>query len=235
MRTSILANAGKAELKAGHPLSAIQRYREALADNPPQPSIPALTAGLAAAEVPAAVQLLQGGQAVDALALLDDASTHGASAAVQPYYPGALLAAGKAELAALYYQEATTTLKRLLTLSPYTTDGYQARSLLRSPQAVSGTLVDGAGHPASGRVRLGSHFISLYGGYETTGPFFYGTADASGDFSIAGVPVGGPYVLEYFRNGGWMTLVDPHSDQPANPVNVTALTPVDLTYIVLPS
>jgi hypothetical protein len=99
---------------------------------------------------------------------------------------------------------------------------------------VAGTLVDSAGHGAAGRVRLSTHFTQLSGGYLTTGPFYYGTADADGDFIVSAIPVGGPYVLEYFRDGGWMTLVDPRTDQPANPVSVKALAPVDLTFIVLP-
>jgi len=47
--------------------------------------------------------------------------------------------------------------------------------------------------------------------------------------------VGGPYILEVFTGGNWTTLVDPTSGQPAHPVKVSALVPVDLTFVVLPS
>jgi hypothetical protein len=38
-----------------------------------------------------------------------------------------------------------------------------------------------------------------------------------------------------FANGNWTTLINPSTNQPANPVMVTALVPVDLTFVVLPS
>ena len=53
--------------------------------------------------------------------------------------------------------------------------------------------------------------------------------------SFSSVPVGGPYVLEVFSAGNWTTLINPSTDQPANPVRVQPITPNDLTIVVLPS
>ena len=69
--------------------------------------------------------------------------------------------------------------------------------MLAAPQAVSGTLVTHIGAPISGRVRLSSNYKAEPGGmYQTSAPFFYTTADTSGDFTFSSVPIGGPYVLE---------------------------------------
>ena len=73
------------------------------------------------------------------------------------------------------------------------------------------------------------------GMYQTTGPFYSTTADASGDFSLSDVPVGGPYVLEVYADGNWTTQINPTTNQPADPVMVTPLVPVDLTFVVLSS
>ena len=54
--------------------------------------------------------------------------------------------------------------------------------------------------------------------YQTSGPFYHATADASGDFIFSDVPIGGPYVLEVFADGNWTTLIDPTTNQPAHPV-----------------
>ena len=116
-----------------------------------------------------------------------------------------------------------------------TAEAPRAAALLAVSQPVSGTLVDRSGRPISGRVRLSSHFTALFGGYSTSGPFYYSSADAKGDFLVSNVPVGGPYVLEVFHNGDWTTLVDPDTGEPANPVTVKALEPAELTFIVLPT
>jgi hypothetical protein len=71
--------------------------------------------------------------------------------------------------------------------------------------------------------------------YQTSGPFYFTNSDGSGDFTLTGIPVGGPYVLEVFTNGSWTTLINPISDQPANPVTVKVLVPTNLTFVVLPS
>lgn len=232
-RTQILVTAAADAARSGQPSVALQWLDEAVRNTPPS-MVATIVAMRAADEVAAASEQLAAGRAVDAVALLDSASSDGAAAAAAPLYPAALLASARARLAAEEYPGAAADLVRLVTIAPRSGAAQTARALLGSPHAVSGTLVDAAGQPASGRVRLGTHYSVLSGGYATTGPFYYGIADPAGDFSVTGVPVGGPYVLEYFRNGSWMTLVDPRTDQPANPVTVTPLTPVDLTFIVLP-
>lgn len=235
VRTEVLVAAADTAVKRGQPSLALQRLHEASDAGPPAAMVSEIASRRAADEVAAAAQLLSAGRPEDALAFLDDARVYGAAAAAAPLYPAALLAAARDQLSAFEYAAAAANLQRLIGEDPYTAQAVTARSLLRRPQAVSGTLVDSAGHPASGRVRLGSHYSVLYGGYATSGPFYYGIADAAGDFRFADIPVGGPYVLEYYRGGGWMTLVDPRTDQPANPVTVNPLTPVDLTFIVLPN
>ena len=42
-------------------------------------------------------------------------------------------------------------------------------------------------------------------------------------------------MLEVFHNGDWTTLIDPSTGQPANPVSVTELQPVAMTFIILPA
>ena len=101
---------------------------------------------------------------------------------------------------------------------------------------MTGTLVTHVGMPISDKVRLSSNYKSEPGGmYQTSGPFYTTTADASGDFSFSDIPVGGPYVLEVFADGNWTTLINPTTNQPADPVMVTPLVPVDLTFVVLSS
>jgi hypothetical protein len=234
-RAQILVTAATVAARAGHPELALLRLHDAAQGTLPAPLVAAIDALRATVEVEAAGALVAAGRAPDAVALLDDAAAHGARAAAAAAYPAALLAAGRAESAALDYQQAAVSLARLVAGFGATAQARVARALLHAPQPVSGTLVDAAGHPAAGRVRLSTHFTQLSGGYITGGPFYYGSADATGDFSIATVPVGGPYILEYYRDGGWMTLVDPRTGQPANPVRVSALVPEDLTFIILPA
>jgi hypothetical protein len=42
-------------------------------------------------------------------------------------------------------------------------------------------------------------------------------------------------VFEVFSSGNWTTLINPTTNQPAHAVTVTALIPIDLTFVVLPS
>lgn len=235
-RTQILINAAAADVKAGHAQLALQRLSEAEQGTLPGSTIQLITQLRAADEVKAAAELVAANHAPDAVALLDDATAHGAAAAAAPVYPPTLLAAARSEISMSDFAEAASTLQRLVKSFGASAQAATARSLLAAPQPVSGSLVDTAGHGASGRVRLSTHFTQLPGGgYRTSAPFYTGTADGNGDFTIASVPVGGPYVLEYFRDGNWMTLVDPRTDQPSNPVTVAPLVPEDLTFIVLPS
>ncbi|HWF58659.1 MAG TPA: hypothetical protein VG520_09925 [Candidatus Dormibacteraeota bacterium] len=234
-RALILIAAAAAASRTGQDELALQRLDEAAQGSPPSSLVHVIAAMKAIDEVRAAAQLVATGRAPDAVALLDNASATGGAVAAAAAYPSTLLAAARVEIASLDFQEATATLQRLVTGYGGSAEARTARGLLHAPQTVSGTLVDAAAHPAAGRVRLSTHFTQLSGGYVTSGPFYYGTAAATGDFSIAAVPVGGPYVLEYFRGGGWMTLVDPRTDQPADPVTVQPLQPVDLSFIVLPA
>lgn len=234
-RAEILIAAASSASQAGHAALALRRLDEAAQGPPPSSLVQVIASMRAADEVRAAAELVAAGRAPDAVALLDDASATGGAAAASVAYPPTLLAAARLEIAALDFHEATATLQRLVTGFGTSAEARTARALLRAPQTVSGTLVDGAGHPAAGRVRLSTHFTQLSGGYVTSGPFYYGAATAGGDFSVGAVPVGGPYVLEYFRGGGWMTLIDPRTDQPADPVTVQPLQPVDLSFIVLPA
>jgi hypothetical protein len=234
-RAQLLIDAASAASKAGHAELALLRLNEAARGQPPAAVLTTIATMRAIDEVEAAAELVVVGRAPDAVALLDDAAANGALAAAAAVYPATLLAAGQAEITALDFQQATTTLQRLVSNFGRTTQARQAMLLLRAPQSVSGTLVDASGRGIAGRVRLSTHFTQLSGGYATSGPFYYGTSDVNGDFAVRSVPVGGPYVLEYFRDSGWMTLVDPRTDQPANPVTVTALMPADLTFIILPA
>jgi hypothetical protein len=88
--------------------------------------------------------------------------------------------------------------------------------------------------PVSGlELRLGSHFHQVGSAYQTSGPYYYADTDQRGDFTITGVPVGGPYVVELLEQGSWTTTVGP--DGPAYEFTVQPLTPVDLAFVVLPS
>ena len=234
-RAQILIDAASAAIEAGHAELALQRLDQAAQGRPPLSLVPTIGSMRAADEVRAAGELVAGKRAPDAVALLDDASAHGAASSAATAYPSTLLAAARFEIASLDFQEATATLQRLAAGYGASAEARTARELLSTPETVAGTLVDEAGHGAAGRVRLATHFTQLSGGYVTSGPFYYGTSNTTGDFSIGLVPVGGPYVLEYFRSGGWMTLVDPRTDQPSNPVTVRPLAPQDLTFIVLPA
>ncbi len=42
-------------------------------------------------------------------------------------------------------------------------------------------------------------------------------------------------MLEVFSGGNWSTLINPGTNLPADPVMVTPLVPVNLTFVVLPS
>jgi hypothetical protein len=184
-------------------------------------------------------QLLAAGRAVDAVAALDTIvaeSSPQATQAADGLYPSALLAAGQEAVAQQSYKEALVDLRRLVAQFPGTAQASQALAMLSAPVAVSGTLVSRSGTPASGPVRLSTHYTALPGGtYRTSGPFYYSTSDAGGDFTFKSVPIGGPYILEVFTGGNWTTLINPGSGQPAHPVKVTALVPVDVTFVVLPS
>jgi tetratricopeptide (TPR) repeat protein len=184
-------------------------------------------------------QLLAAGRAADAVAALDTIVAESSAQATQTadsLYPPALLGAGQEAVSQQSYKEALVDLRRLVAQFPGTAQASQALAMLSAPVSVSGTLVSRSGTPASGPVRLSTHYTAEPGGtYRTSGPFYYSTSDAAGDFTFRAVPIGGPYILEVFTGGNWTTLINPGNGQPAHPVKVTALVPVDLTFVVLPS
>jgi hypothetical protein len=236
VRASLLLEAAKDDASRGDFGSALQRLDElaALGLAASSAQVAQLTPQY---EVDEAARLTAAGRAPDAIALLDAASAAGASgrALANAALAATLLAAGQAEAADASYREAVATLKRLVSTFPSSAPADRARGMLGAPQPVTGTLVDKQGKAISADVRLSSHFESEPGGYLTSGPFYYSSADRNGDFRFASIPQGGPYVLEIYANGNWMTFVDPSTGQPANPVNVTPLVPVDLTIVELPS
>ena len=182
--------------------------------------------------------LIGAGHATDAVALLDQVVDEGSAPATKTaasLYPAALLIAGQEEIGQLSYKEAVVDLQRLVAKFPGTAQALQAQAMLTAPVAVSGTLVARSGAPEAGPVRLSMNYKAEPGGtYKTNGPFIVSAADSAGDFVFRSVPVGGPYVLEFFAEGNWTTLIDPATGQPSHPVKVTALVPVDLTFVVLP-
>lgn len=184
-------------------------------------------------------QLLQAGRGADSVAALDTIVAAGSAQATKTansLYPSALLIAGQEAVAQQSYKEALVDLRRLVARFPGTAQASRALTMLTAPVPVTGTLVARSGTPAPGPVRLSTHYTAEPGGtYRTSGPFYSSTADAAGDFSFRAIPVGGPYILEVFTGGNWTTLINPSSGQPAHPVKVSDLVPVDLTFVVLPS
>jgi tetratricopeptide (TPR) repeat protein len=219
--------------------SAILRLQEIARLAPAAPSGIAAARQLPVDQAGDAGLLVTAGRATDAVTILDGiVAQHSAPATrtADSLFPSALLAAGEEDLAQDYYREALVDLQQLVTDYPSSPEAGQAQAMLAAPETVSGTLVTHIGGPVSGRVRLSSNFKSEPNGmYQTSAPFFYTTADASGDFTFTNVPIGGPYVLEVFADGTWTTLINPTTQQPADPVTVTALLPVNLTFVVLPS
>lgn len=236
-RAALLLGAAKSAAAGGDYGAALLRLQELQRLEPVSPVAAQGVALLAQYEVGEAHSLVVAGRGADAVDVLDDAMRRGPAdrAAAMAVMPDALLAAGQEDVAALSFKEAAAMFQRLVKEYPATPQAATARSVLNRRQPVAGTLTDKKGSPISGQIRLSSDFQNLGGSYLTSGPFFYSTADANGNFLIDSVPVGGPYVLEVFRNGGWTTLIDPTSGRPAEPVNVTPLEPVDLTFVVLPA
>ena len=237
--SALLFRTSTSDAAAGNYSAAIVRLQEAVKLAPATPDGAAAARQLPIDEAGEAGLLVLAGRATDAVSILN-AVVHDNSAqatrTADGLLPAALLAAGQEDLAGDYYREALADLQQLVAGFPATTQAAQAAVMLAAPQTVSGTLVTHVGGPVSGRVRLSSHYKAEPNGmYQTSAPFFYTTSDASGDFTFSAVPVGGPYVLEVFADGNWTTLINPTTNQPANPVTVTALIPVDLTFVVLPS
>ncbi|HZU75942.1 MAG TPA: hypothetical protein VFA70_04205, partial [Dehalococcoidia bacterium] len=234
VRASILLDAARGDAARGDYATAVRRLAQVEAIEGAGSAAATAAQLLPHYQVGEAGALTGAGNGVDAVTLLDAVSAAGNGALAAPVYPPALLAAGLQELSAGAPREAVADLQRLTQNFPGTSQAARAQAMLAAPQAVTGTLVDRSGHPISGQVRLSSHFFNEPGGYYTTGPFYYSNADSTGTFRVTGVPVGGPYVLEVYRDGDWTTYVDPATGQPSTPVTVTPMQPVDLTFVELP-
>jgi tetratricopeptide (TPR) repeat protein len=236
---ALLFTTATAEAARGQYPDAILRLREIGSLAPATPDGVRAEQQLPVDQVGEAGLLLTAGRAADAVAILTAVlAEHSAQATTSAVslFPSALLAAGEEALAAHSYGEVRTDLEQLVTTFPASPEASQAETTLQAPQTVSGTLVTHTGAPVSGRVRLSSNYKAEPGGrYQTSAPFYYTTADASGDFNFSSVPIGGPYVLEVFSAGNWSTLINPSTNQPANPVTVKPILPVDLSIVVLPS
>ncbi len=227
----------RAQAKGGHWDVALHRLDQ-LRDNDPPADVAAqaeqLRPGYA---LKAAGMLLDRGQAAQAVLALDDVVRQAGSgpeaSQAHALLPRALLAAGQEALQAHDQAQALTDLQRLVTDFGDTSQARTARSLLRAPQSVTGTVVRGSTPVAHLDVRLGSHFHQVGSAYQTSGPYYYATTDSRGDFTIGDVPVGGPYVVELYEQGSWTTTVG--QDGPAYQFTVQPLTPVDLAFVVLPS
>jgi len=235
-RATLFLTAAQQDAAQGDFADALLRLNQ-ITELQPAASIAAEVAQLTPQyEVGEAKALTAAGNGVDAVVLLDQAAAAAPSqdSAVNQALPAALLTAAKQEMNLLSLKEAATTLQRLRDNFSGTSEARTARQLLRQNQPVTGTLVDKSGHPVKSQVRLSSHYYTVSGGYYTTGPFYYSSSNDDGAFDFSSIPVGGPYTFEVFRGGNWMTFVDPNTNEPANPVTVTPLTPVDMTYVALP-
>ncbi len=236
---ALLFNTATAEAAAAQYPTAILRLLEIGSLAPATPAGVQAEQQLPIDQTGEAGLLITAGRAADAVAILGtvlrDHSAQATRTAVS-LYPSALLAAGEEALADDSYGEALVALAQVVDTFPGSAEASQAEAMLAAPVTVSGTLVTHIGAPVSGRVRLSSNYKAEPGGrYQTSAPFYYTTADSAGDFSFSSVPIGGPYVLEVFAAGNWSTLINPSTDQPANPVNVKPLVPINLTFVVLPS
>ena len=236
---ALLLKTATADAAGGRYSTAIQRLVEIGTLAPATPAGVQAARQLPIDQAGEAGLLIRSGRAADAVVILDAVLKEDSAQATRTamsLLPTALFDAGEQALAHDSYHEALTALEDLVATFPSAAEASQAAAMLAAPQVVSGTLVTHSGAAVSGRVRLSSHYKAEPGGmYQTSAPFYYTPADAAGDFNFSGVPVGGPYVLEVFANGNWTTLINPSTNQPANPVMVTALVPVDLTFVVLPS
>lgn len=232
----IALRSARAEAAAGHWDVALQRLDQLAEDSPPADLAAQGQQLRPAYALNAAQELLRQGHGEAAVTALDDlVRTVGSGAPVtqaQALLPRALLAAGQEALDAHDQSRALTYLQRIVSDFSTSSQAREARILLRAPQSVTGTVVRGSTPVAHLELRLGSHFTQVGSGYRTSGPYYYATTDARGDFTVDSVPVGGPYVVELLESSGWTTTVGP--DGPAYQFTVQPLTPVDLAFIVLP-
>jgi hypothetical protein len=236
---ALLLKASSADAAQGQYVNAISRLNEITKLAPATPAGAEVGRLLPIDQAGEAGVLVSAGRAADAVPILDAVVKAGSAQATRTadsLFPSALLAAGEEDLAHDAYLEALSALHQLVTAFPNSAEAGIGQAMLQAPQTVTGTLVTHVGLPIADRVRLSSNYTSEPGGmYQTSGPFYTTTADSSGDFSLSNIPIGGPYVLEVYAGGNWTTLINPTTNQPANPVLVTPLVPVDLTFVVLSS
>jgi tetratricopeptide (TPR) repeat protein len=235
-RADIALRSARTEAAAGHWDVALQRLDQLRDGNPPSALAAAAAQLRPSYALKAAQQLLDANKGILAVAALDDlvqqAGSSPEASQAQQLLPRALLAAGQEALDGHDQSHALSYLQRLVTDFGTSTQAARARVLLRAPQSVTGTVVRGSNPVPRLQLRLGSHFTQVGSGYRTSGPYYYATTDARGDFTVDSVPVGGPYVVELLESTGWTTTVGP--DGPAYEFTVQPLTPVDLAFIVLP-
>jgi hypothetical protein len=245
LHADIALRSAKAEAKAGHWDVALHRLDQLraggrldqLAGSAPPTSMLSEGESLRPSYALKAAQLLlDQNKGAAAVAALDDvvkqAGKAPESTQAQSLLPRALLAAGQQALDGHDQAQALAYLQRVVSDFGTSAQARTARVLLRAPQSVTGTVVRGSNPVSRLQIRLGSHFRQVGDAYQTSGPYYYATTDARGDFTVDGVPVGGPYVVELLEGAGWTTTVGP--DGPAYQFTVQPLTPVDLAFVVLP-
>jgi len=238
-RVQILLAGVRTADAAGDRLTAVARADELAPLDIPGDLRGEVDALIIKTEVAAAPNLIAAGRPVEAVAALDDVIHRVAltsdGIAARLMLPGTLLQAGRLTLSECDFPEALGLLTRLAGDYPATPEGQTAATMLRVGQDVTGTVVQHDGTASAGPVRLAEHFVASTRGDYATGPYYSGRADDSGDFIISGVPIGGPYTLELDRTGGWVTPIDRDTGQPAYQTSIAPLTPVDLTFVVLPA
>ena len=237
-RSQIALDAARSAAAAGHYDVALQRLDQVFSGAPPADVAATASALRPEYGLDGGRSLLGAGRAAEAVTAFDEviatAPTTTQAKTAQSLLPVALLSAGQQALAGHDDAGALRLLQRLVDGFAGTGQAKTAAALLAAPQPVIGTLVRRDGTPVGGsQVRLGSHYRKESGGYLTSRPYYYATTDANGDFSIDGVPLGGPYVLEVEGADGWTTVVT-QSDEPAYQVSIMPLAPVNLAYVVLP-
>jgi hypothetical protein len=236
---ALLVKTSTADAAQAQYVNAISRLEEIRSLAPATPGAVQVARLLPIDQAGEAGVLISAGRADDAVTILDTVvreRSPQATRTADSLFPSALLAAGEEDLAHDAYLEALAAIDQLVTTFPSSAEAALGQAILEAPQTVTGTLVTHLGLPISDKVRLSSKYKAEPGGmYQTSGPFYSTTADASGDFSLSNVPVGGPYVLEVYADGNWTTQINPTTNQPADPVMVTPLVPVDLTFVVLSS
>lgn len=237
-RALALLDGSKRSAAAGHFDVALARLDELAAGGGPAPVLAEGTALRPADLIGWSAALLAAGRPNDAVSALDHAIGSGqpeATTRARAALPAALLASGRADLDARDSLNSRNELTRLIKDFPSSSEARVASDILDRGLSVTGTLVDRNGVPESTAVRIGTNFRQLPGGYGTSPPYRSTRSDRNGDFLFTEVPAGGPYVLEFQRNGGWSTVIDSRSGGPGAQLTLTALDPGDFGFVVVPT